>query len=264
MDQEELNSEQIKKAKELATGPLGQQLSKYPLRFAAAVLIGEKNKGIYEPTVNNGTVSLVDFGNGPIAITCSHVLDEYRKRLQGNESTFFHIGSLELDPLSSLIDESEDLDLATIDLSNENLNEIHEGGEIGSCMVQPPIWPPGNITEGDYVAFGGFPGLWKERPLDTELVFPSFSSGACRVAAVGSNYFVVQFEREYWVQSFAYDQREDLYDLGGLSGGPVFINRDLYFDFIGIIYQFSPAFDLMRIRPSRLIRKDGCIIKDGV
>lgn len=267
MDPPELTAEQIKKAKELAAGPLGQELAKFPLRFAAAVLIGEKTEeGVYEPHVKNGTASLIEFGGEPIAITCSHVLEEYRKRLQINENTYLQIGGLEIDPLQNLVDESdeEELDLATISLSNKNLAEIHDGSEIGSCIIRPTVWPPADVAEGDYVAFGGFPGLWRDRPTPTDFVFSSFSNGACRVAAVGGDYFVVQFERENWIQSFAYDKREDLYALGGLSGGPVFINRHLHLEFVGIIYQYSRSYDLMRVRAAKLIRTDGSISKHGV
>src|SRR5262249_21120154 len=123
---ENLTPEEIKKAKKLTSNQLGQQLAMFPLRFAASVLIGEKDgRRIYTSRVNNGTVTLIDFGNGPIAVTCFHVIDEYRKRQLGNKNTSFQIGSLKLDPLRSLIDENAELDLATIDLGNHEISKIH-------------------------------------------------------------------------------------------------------------------------------------------
>jgi hypothetical protein len=259
---ENLTPKQIKRAKELASGPLGQQLAKYPLRFAAAVLISERpNIEHCTPKVNNGTVTLINFGNGPIAITCSHVIDGYRKRQQYNKNTTFQIGCLEIDPLRNLIDENAELDLATIDLKNHDLSKIHSGGEIGSCFLRPVAWPPNDIAEGDYVTFGGFPGTWSKQSLEFEFVFPSFSS-LCPVASVNEDYFVIQFERGYWVETSDYTATEnwkDLHELGGLSGGPVFIHRSLHFELVGIIQEFSKSFDLTRVRKSKFIGEDGCI-----
>ncbi len=41
-----------------------------------------------------------------------------------------------------------------------------------------------------------------------------------------------------------------------MSGGPAFIYRDLYAEWVGIVYQFSSDFDLMYIRPSHLLGSD--------
>ena len=96
------------------------------------------------------------------------------------------------------------------------------------------------------------------------MVFDSWSSGATQVSAVREEYFVCQFEREYWVQSFNLDRHTglDLHKLGGLSGGPVFIYRNIYWEFIGMIYEFSENFDLMYIRPANLVLEDGSINKN--
>ena len=89
-------------------------------------------------------------------------------------------------------------------------------------------------------------------------------SGCCKVASVSGEHFVCQFERDYWVESFNMHGNDgmDLHELGGLSGGPVFIHRGLYPELVGIVYQFSEEFDLMYIRPTRFINIDGSISKD--
>jgi hypothetical protein len=79
------------------------------------------------------------------------------------------------------------------------------------------------------------------------------------VASVSENHFACQFERESWLWTFRIDGLTDLQELGGMSGGPAFIHRDLYWDFVGIIYEFTAAYDIMRFRPARLIRQDGSI-----
>jgi hypothetical protein len=251
----------ILEAKRLLAGDLGRELGKYPLRFAKAAFIGEHPEKGKQTQINNGTITLVDFGNGPIAITCYHVLSAYREMLNKNRRALFQIGNVELDPLSQLIDENDQLDLASIRLTPAQAKDINSEGEIGSCFFKPPRpWPSPSVKEGDFVAFGGFPGLWRERKNFDELVFPSFSSGGCRVASVAENRFAIHFERDYWIKAFDIDKREDLHDIGGMSGGPAFIFRDLCYDFAGLIYEFSPGLDIMFLRPAHLFCKDGSII----
>lgn len=43
------------------------------------------------------------------------------------------------------------------------------------------------------------------------------------------------------------------------GGGPAFVDRGLHFEFAGIIYQHSPEFDILFLRPAGPIREDGSI-----
>jgi len=259
MEIEDLDPESFEKAKKLCKGPLGAEMCKFPLRFAKAALIGIRPIDD-SPNLCNGTVSLVDFGNGPKAITCFHVLAEYKKRKAENKNTIFQIGNVEVDVLNNIIDEDENLDLAIINLKAEDVSAITNGDVIGSCFYQPTSWPPGEVKKGDSLAFGGFPGLMRELESKNEVVFRSWSSGASLVEAVNDDYIVCQFERVHWVKPDGMEAKgEDLHDLGGLSGAPVFIWRNVHYEFVGIVYQFSSEYDLMRIRPTKFIRTDGTI-----
>lgn len=253
----------LRKAKEDAAGPLGQEMAKFPLRFAKAIFFGIK-PSIDEPiTMNNGTITFVELEKQKIGITCSHVLEAYRKN-NIDEKYIFQIGHLEFDPLERIIDESSELDIVTIDLEGLDVTKSLNGVPIGSEFFVPYYWPPKKINNSDYVAFGGFPGIMRTYPSYNEIIFDSWSNGASQVTSVHDQYLICQFEREYWVESFNYYgyKGRDLGDLGGLSGGPVFIYRELYWELIGIIYEFSQEFDLMYIRPMSLINKNGKILKE--
>ena len=167
--------------------------------------------------------------------------------------------NVDFDPLSQLIAEDAQLDLATIALKHEQIGAITADGEIGSCVFSPVAWPPPALSPGESIAFGGFPGRLRERPAHDEVVFPSWSSAGGVVASVSEDRFSCQFEREFWVASFGAKHHMELRDLGGLSSGPAFIHRGLYWDFVGVVYEFSQEFDIMFFRPGNLIDAHGLI-----
>lgn len=260
MASEEFDPERVRKAKAVAAGPLGQEMGKFPLRFARPVFFGQKPSKSEPIRINNGTITFVQFEELLIGITCSHVIDKY-KQISRGENCIFQIGHLEFDPLERIIDESTELDLVSIDLNGLNFTQTINGIEIGSGFFVPAYWPPKEVVPGDYVAFGGFPGEWRKYPEWNSIVFDTWSSGGSEVSSVHDQYFICQFKRKYWVESFNYNYREglDLKKLGGLSGGPVFIHRDVHWDLVGIISEFSEELDLMYIKSVNLISDDGKI-----
>jgi hypothetical protein len=228
----------VKEAKKMAAGPLGKEMAKFPMRFAAPIFFGENPSINNKPKIKNGTASFIDFGNGPFAITCYHVLSPFMDQMKNGNEIIFQIGNLKFNPLEQIISEDEKLDLISISLTKEQRNEISLDREIGALSFNPPFWPPKEVKEGDYVAFGGFPGKWRQHLSKHEMLFDTYSSGGCGVASVRDEYLICQFEREYWINSFDFFHEEELYDIGGLSGGPVFLKRPLYWELVGIIYEF--------------------------
>ena len=250
------DEEAIEQAKVAMAGPLGRELSAFPIRFAEPIYFGEPSAD-HDSDLNNGTATIVDLGCGVLAVTCSHVLAKYRERLASSADTTFQIGNLKVDPLARLQSEDIDIDLAVINLDGCDLEQMSQGKVVESDVFRPTHWPPHALEPGDFIAVGGFPAVWRNRVGRTGIVYDSFSLGATRVTTVHLDYFICQFEREYWVSS--HEDRRDIRELGGMSGGPAFIYRDLHAEWVGIVYQFSSDFDLMYIRPSHLLGTDGLI-----
>jgi len=234
-----------------ATVKFEQKLSEFPLLFARSVLFGE-------PPIN-GTATLVDLGSGPIAVTCAHVLNEYRSLRDSGRHLRFQIGNVVLDPIAQLIAEDPYMDLATVRLSQGQAAALIGDGVVGSSIFRPRGWPLPPVKAGDVVALGGFPGPWRERLAFDELELRGFGIGATSVSSVSEDHFACRFERERWKWSFRLDGLSDLQELGGMSGGPAFLDRGLHFDLVGIVYEFSPGLDIMRLRPAHLIQPDGSI-----
>jgi len=257
----DLDPERVAKAKALSRGPLGQQDAKYPLLVSRALFFGEPpNQGV-EPVVNNGTATLLRFNEDLYAVTCWHVIDAYLRRRARNPALLLQLGNTVINIDSDLRDYSETYDLAVLDLRRLVDVDLRNDGVPGSTCHQPVRWPPELVSVGDFVSLGGYPGVWREKVAHGEYSFPTFSVGTTPVAATNSDRVIVQFDREYWVSSFDYDKRDDLgFDqLGGLSGGPAFVWRGLHFELVGIVYEFSPAFDLVMLRPACLLGADGKI-----
>jgi len=151
--------------------------------------------------------------------------------------------------------------LVTISLENENTQLISDGYEIGSNFYHPPSWPPTNVKEGDIALFGGFPGIWRDQRSSINIDFYSFSIGGTAITSVSDEKYICQLEREYWVQNYGKFDSKMLGFFGGLSGGPVFIQRNINFELVGIVYECSETFDLIYIRPLKYILKNGTIQK---
>lgn len=236
---------------------LARELSAFPIRFSEPVYFGAPPSGGLVSGLRNGTATILNLGSGPIAVTCSHVLACYRKLLAESPATTFQVGNLKLDPLPRIRSEDANLDLAIIDLEGCDLAMMQQGKVVESGVFQPTRWPPPPLEPGEFVAVGGFPGVWRDQVAPDRIHYDSFSLGATKVTTVHEDYFVCQFEREHWVAS--HEEHRDVRKLGGISGGPAFIYRTLYAEFVGICYEFSEDFDLLYVRPASLLGPDGTI-----
>jgi hypothetical protein len=270
MSDNQLTSEQIEKAKKLASGPLGWELSKFPLMFAKGICIGPRPIPPIIPVLNNGTASLIELPDaGTVIITCQHVLEKYRERRKSEKNIIFQIGNVELNPLEILIDEDNSLDIAVLSLNLERFRKAFKDEVIGSNFFTTGKWPPSDVQQEEFISFGGFPGAWRHQPTIQEVVFASYSFGACTVEEVRNNFLQCHIDlvnwQEYFSICFQKDQFHpaDITSFGGLSGGPAFILRpsSLSWEFVGIIYEDLDLYGthLIRIRPGKFIRSDGTI-----
>lgn len=252
-------TERILQAKKRAVGPLGEQLGKFPLLFAKSALIGERPSKEKPTAISTGSVSLLNLSCGPMIVTREHVIASYREMAEKYKNVLFQVGDIEIDPLKQLIDSNTRLDLATIRLSDAQIKAITSSGPIGSCFFEPKSWPPSPVVKGQFVAFGGFPGSLRTVESFDEIAFSSWSSGASEVSSVSEGQFVSGFNREFWVSSFGNEAHLTITDLGGLSGCPAFINRGLYWDFVGIVSAYHENYDAMFFSAASRLRADGTI-----
>lgn len=238
-----------------AKGPLPKQLGGFPLKFAKAAVIVDLSPG--GPRFSNGTATLLELGGKKIAITCFHVIQWYRRLWRDDRESIFQIGNLKLEPTYQVIEEDSDLDLATIELSDQQANDLEKDG---AQFFAPVCWPPAPVdSSSDWLAIGGFPGSMREHIGGNVLDVVGYSVGATPVSSVSEKKIVCRFERDRWIWSHNPRDLPDASNLGGMSGGPGFVLRRLHWEFAGIIFQFSEGLDAMLLRPATLIREDGSL-----
>jgi len=226
-----------------ALTPLEKTLAEFPLKFAVAVLIAEPSRFDGDVRLTNGTATLVQFGRNRFAVTCSHVLEKYRR----TPDAILQIGNIKLDPTVQLVAEHPTADLATIRISESQAEGLTACDGMRAEFFQPTSWPPATVRENHCVALCGYPGKWRQRMSPEKIDFYGYSIGATAVTSAGEDRFACLFERQRWVSSFRHEL-QDLEELGGMSGGPVFRLGYLQWELVGFIYEFSPQYDIMFMR----------------
>lgn len=246
----------IDDAKKLVASPAGIEFEKYPLKFVTPAYFGVRPHPGEPATVNSGSASLLRLNGQPFALTCWHVLEGYRQRL-AEGPCIFQLGDCELEPLAQLKAEDKDLDYALIGITDAQIREIAKpkGPFDGTFFCDLAHWPPGKVKEGDFVAFGGFPGELRQAVSFDTLSFGSYSSGASRVTSARDDYLVCQFEPEHWV---SHGLEPEPSTIRGMSGGPVFAIRHSYvgimtYEFVGHITEFHEDFKLLYVRLARVL-----------
>jgi hypothetical protein len=117
MDEPNFDPDLVEKAKEITAGPLGREMTKFPLRFAKMAFFGERPSQNKTSKINHGTVTLLELKGKQIALTCSHVLDEYRK-IYTDPKVVFQLGDVDFNPFERIIAESSQLDFVSIDIND--------------------------------------------------------------------------------------------------------------------------------------------------
>lgn len=238
---------------------LSEQAAKFPMRFAKAAIIGPRPFLGKPAKVFTGTATLVQLPVGAVAITCEHVVRQALASRAESSETLFQIGDSVIDLEMQLIDQNQERDIATILIAESQLKNVLVGEEIGTSLFAPVTWPPARPTEQDYVAFGGFPGALREIKSFQDLSFGAWSSAASQVHSSSDRQFATRFERERWEQAYGNPIHMTLSELGGMSGGPAFVLRDLHWELVGIVKEYHEAYDAMFFASLASVRANGTI-----
>jgi hypothetical protein len=236
--------------------PLFDQLARYPGQFAQPVFFADPAAEGHA-AFKNGSGFFVRLPERTVGVTCHHVLADYRKRRGPSLSPSFQFGRVRFEPEERLVAEDRELDLAILDVAS--LVDVPDGIHGASCLV-PGSWPPGDLSSDDILALGGFPGIGRQQITPDYFRFHLLSVGTTEVASLGSTHLVTRIELEKCVSSGVLPEVTE--DLGGMSGGPVFVWRKgvlVSAELIGVIYEYQASLDLLYVRRLACVRPDGTL-----
>lgn len=202
---------------------------------------------------HNGTITFVRTDQETLGISCAHVHDGWLRDKAVNPNLVCQIGGITFDPEDRLIDINRRLDLATYKLSDVVVNGSR------SIVHSPRTWPPTDIADGELVILGGWPGILREKATgQTHFYFASFIT---RIDQTSADHLAVHLNLAE-AHGLAGLLVPTSPDLGGSSGGPVFRIREepiVLLELVGVVYQYTAAFELLRGRRASSIRSNGTI-----
>lgn len=232
---------------------------KHVMSYVAPIIFGLAPGGEHDGEMTqNGSCSLLEVGGRRFIVTNDHVLRGYEE-LRGHERARFQVGDASpFEP--KVISRDPALDLAIIDGSNHPAAEIAErGGHIPLYPIRPAKWPLERVKVGDFIAFGGWPQVYRRGEHGERIVTTaSWSISAAPVTDVGPDRFYCALDREGWQTAFDCKAAGvEFSDFGGLSGCPAFVLRDLSFEFVGVLSDYGPNWDTMFFVHADRIGTDG-------
>jgi hypothetical protein len=232
------------------------QMSINPMHYLSVVGLGDPEANPIP--ANNGTVSLLLLNGKKLGITCAHVITTYQRQVDQNIGVILQVGRAHI-TLDRVVDIDVGLDLAVIDLEGVDVS----GMNVPARFFEPPIWPPTDVHADDLISMSGLPGLSRVVS-GTRTDYRTFSACLVPVHRVEDGRIIIQLNREELVFRTGLPEEDLPQCLGGVSGGPVFLNRItpagiLINELVGIISEQSPPYDIFYAQRINCIREDGRI-----
>lgn len=240
---------------------------KFPLEFCAPFFFGDPREKCDE-NLGNGTLSLLEIDGNKLGITCKHVIDGYREEKAQNTDLQCYIGDALINPEELLISENKELDICVFDLTDISSGNITTHGEIKSNFFRRDgEWPCPKLhelKEGDFLIFGGYPGIRRDRKNMQWIEFGSDSTGGARITSVSEELIRCEYDKEKAYISYDEDGKAFMKP-GGMSGGPAFIcwpEAIAKYSFVGIIkngLSYEGDYGVFEILPASFLKADGTI-----
>lgn len=237
----------------LLKGPYGREMANIACSYTSAIYwISPKKQKL-----NNGSIFFLNFGKGPFAVTADHVYQGFLDSKADDPATKCQIGNVIFAPHDRLIDRDSHMDIATFSVESKEIEIDNKTVH----MVDTNNWPPKPPEVGKGLFFAGYPGGYRTAEIKKGIEV-NFGSYFCTLVAtrVKKNDIICQYERDEIINIFGDSELPYPQNLGGLSGAPLWTQvqtKIFSWRLAGIIYEFSPAFELL------YARRPDCLLADG-
>lgn len=234
---------------------LATYLAEFPMIHSTPVYFGNPERD--DSKINNGTASLLKRGNRLFSVTNHHVIAKFDERKNSEDGVLLQLGGLNFESLTNrIIYNDEDIDVCVMEFSDFSVADFQLFGNVPTNFYEL-----GNIDELDVepkaVAFGGYPGVFRERINTNKVNFNTFSSGASVIETITDRNIVVSIDHsEDMITSLSPEAPP--HNIAGLSGGPVFAvssaGKLATFNFVGIISECNENLQVLFAKPVQLFR----------
>jgi cold shock CspA family protein len=214
--------------------------SKFLFQYVAPVIIGSPVAAGYA-RINTGSGIVVRLADGDVFVTADHVVSKYCKALEKDETVSFQVGHLNLRLDTRHIWRHEHDDLALLPLRD------HEAERIGTMLHTPPEWPPSMPVRNDFVTVCGLPIMARSRPDPGSVTFGPLIAHL-PVLNSFANHFTCRIDRAYIESILGRPLPRENVDYGGMSGGPVFLERAFDFPLVGFVKEVHPELEYFVIQ----------------
>jgi hypothetical protein len=137
------------------------QIHRFMLR-SCRLIFWHDRRVAWPREIRGGSGFVLRFGQRLIGVTAAHVVETYRAAVSQTPSLVVQLDNAEFDLLGALIDEDEELDLATFAVAQHQLTPE---AAIFDCSMQ---WPPPDPERGKPVSLIGFPEVLR-RPVGRDM-----------------------------------------------------------------------------------------------
>lgn len=210
--------------------------------------------------IRNGSIFFLNIDGRSMGVTAAHVYRGYQESKRWARRIVCQIGNVEFDPDRRLIAVSDKVDIATFELTHDELARIGKVALVSAAAE----WPPHHPFSGQAAYYAGFPGatkLW----LDRNSISFGLHIGSGPIGSAADHQISMPFERRYWIDTMGLGLPPEDFDFGGISGGPILLPMEKdgawSFHLGGVISEF-PAMkgvETVVASPAHYIAADGSI-----
>jgi hypothetical protein len=167
-----------------------------------------------------GTGFLLKTGSEPVLVTANHVFEGFKQQYWSRpEDWHWIVGKLPpFDPMERVRYTDRGKDIVLLEIKADEAQTVCGSS---SEAIEPRLWPPPLPVVGDALIMAGYPGDLREVRPGESTIGAGAAKFLLRVTSAYSDNSQYMCELDFSVNYGVQPPPAD-YDLGGMSGGPVF------------------------------------------
>lgn len=203
------------------------QLRRYAFRHAVPIVIAPRNAP--PGGLRSATGFFVRLNGSVFLVTAWHVVEHWIGRRGEREQVLFQVDTFSIDPEAGIAWRDQVNDLVFIRVTEQQARATR------TSVCEPlPHWPPIHPLANSDVIFVGYPGQLRVREGQRDVLFRSLSAHLV-VEEARPNFVLCAFDDRAFTAEDGTQIAVANLDLGGMSGGPVFLVGRLAYPVVALV-----------------------------